>query len=63
MGDRQPCAQHRPMTAIEKKKSAAGVVIQDKGQMLPDPLGSPQAAEPFAFKMKEGNFIERIERP
>ena len=31
--------------------------------MLPDPLGSPQAAETFAFKMQEGNFIERIERP
>ena len=63
MGDRQARAQHRPMTSIEKKKSAAGVVIQDKGQVLPDPLGSPQAAETFAFKMQEGDFIKRIERP
>lgn len=63
MGNRQPCAQHRPMTPIEEKKSTAGVVIQDKGQMLPDPLGSPQPAQPFAFEMQEGNFIERIERP
>ena len=31
--------------------------------MPPDPLGSPQAAEAFAFQMQEGNFIERIERP
>ena len=31
--------------------------------MLPDPLGSPQAAETFAFKMQESDFIKRIERP
>ncbi len=51
------------MTPIEKKKSGASVVIQDKGQMLPDPLGSPQAAETFAFQMQESDFIERIECP
>ena len=63
MGDRQARTQHRPMTPIEKKKSAAGVVIQDKGQVLPDPLSSPEAAKTFAFKMQEGDFIEGIERP
>src|ERR1035437_1948402 len=63
MGDRQARAQHRPMAAIKQKKPAGGVVIQCMRQMPPDPLGSPQAAEAFAFQMQESNFIERIERP
>ena len=63
MGDRQARAQHRPMTPIEQKKPAGGVVIQGERQMSPDPLGSPEAAETFAFQMQEGDFIERIERP
>ncbi len=63
MGDRQARAQHRPMTAIEQKKPACSIVIQGARQVLPDPLGSPQTAEAFAFQMQESNFIERIERP
>ena len=63
MGDRQARAQHRPMTAIKQEKPAGGIVIQGTRQMPPDPLGSPQAAEAFAFQMQEGNFIKRIERP
>ncbi len=63
MGDRQPRAQHRPMTAVEQKKSAGRIVIQGVRQAPPDPLGCPQTAEAFAFQMQEGDFIERIERP
>src|ERR1039458_1378597 len=44
MGDRQPRAQHRPMTAVEQKKPAGGIVIQGARQASPDPLGSPQTA-------------------
>ncbi|HEX7565221.1 MAG TPA: hypothetical protein VF396_18525, partial [Bradyrhizobium sp.] len=51
------------MTAVEQKKPAGGIVIQGARQASPDPLGSPQTAEAFAFQMQESDFIERIERP
>lgn len=63
MGDRQACAQHSSMTAVEQKKPTAGVVIQAARQMPPDPLGRPEAAEAFTFQVQEGDFIERVERP
>src|ERR1019366_2401985 len=47
----------------KQKEPAGGIVIQGACQTPPDPLGSPQAAEAFAFQVQESNSIERIERP